>query len=145
MLFLSWFVFVCLVVLSVRRVSLVYRSVPPACVLSRGLLDLWGLPINVCLPVSFCAYLPVSLYMSVDSFFFAVATVQIGPQLVSLKLTGARIIRDDTFRDMVCTFESMRYLSLDGTFYVKSQAINALAKAGQQLQEVWSMSLCLCW
>ena len=61
---------------------------------------------------------------------------QIGPQLVSLKLTGARIIRDDTFRDMVRTFESMRYLSLDGTFYVKSQAINALAKAGQQLQEV---------
>eukprot|EP00903_Cladosiphon_okamuranus_P013626 g12690.t1 len=64
---------------------------------------------------------------------------QIGPQLVSLKLTGARIIRDDIFRDMVRTFESMRYLSLDGTFYVKSQAINALAKAGQQLQEV-----CLC-
>ncbi|CAN0427805.1 unnamed protein product, partial [Hapterophycus canaliculatus] len=64
---------------------------------------------------------------------------QIGPQLVSLKLTGARIIQDDTFRDMVRTFESMRHLSLDGTFYVKSQAINALAKAGQQLQEV-----CLC-
>lgn len=37
---------------------------------------------------------------------------------------------------MVRTFESMRHLSLDGTFYVKSQAINALAKAGQQLQEV---------
>ncbi|CAB1107852.1 unnamed protein product [Ectocarpus sp. CCAP 1310/34] len=64
---------------------------------------------------------------------------EIGPQLVSLKLAGARIIRDDTFRDMVRTFESMRYLSLNGTFYVKSQAINALAKAGQQLQEV---SLC---
>lgn len=64
------------------------------------------------------------------------SVVQVGPQLVSLKLTGARIIRDDTFRDMVRTFESMRHLSLDGTFYVKSQAINALAKAGQQLQEV---------
>lgn len=69
-----------------------------------------------------------------------VVVVQIGPQLVSLKLTGARIIRDDTFRDMVRTFESMRYLSLDGTFYVKSQAINALAKAGQQLQEVRACS-----
>lgn len=70
--------------------------------------------------------------------------MQIGPQLVSLKLTGARIIRDDTFRDMVRTFESMRYLSLDGTFYVKSQAINALAKAGQHLQEVRSTFVPLC-
>lgn len=61
---------------------------------------------------------------------------QIGPQLVSLKLMGARIIEDATFRDMVCRFENMRYLSLDGTFYVKSEAINALAMAGQQLQEV---------
>lgn len=61
---------------------------------------------------------------------------QIGPQLVSLELKGARIIEGATFRDMVCRFQSMRYLSLDGTFYVKSDAMSALASAGQQLQEV---------
>lgn len=61
---------------------------------------------------------------------------QIGPQLVSLKLKGARIIEGATFRDMVCRFQSMKYLSLDGTFYVKSDAMSALASAGQQLQEV---------
>lgn len=55
---------------------------------------------------------------------------------MSLKLTGARIIEDAIFRDMVCRFENLRYLSLNGTFYVKSDAINALAMAGQQLQEV---------
>lgn len=89
----------------------------------------------------------LSAYLSLPSalffFCFVLAIMQIGPQLVSLKLSRARIIRDDTFRDMVRTFESMRYLSLDGTFYVKSQAINALAKAGQQLQEV--RSTCLRW
>lgn len=57
---------------------------------------------------------------------------------MALELTGARIIDCSTFRDMVCCFENMRYLSLSGTFYVKSDAVSALAKAGQQLQEVWS-------
>lgn len=37
---------------------------------------------------------------------------------------------------MVCRFENIRHLSLDGTFYVKSEDIHALAVAGQQLQEV---------
>lgn len=67
------------------------------------------------------------------------ALAEVGPQLISLKLTGARIIDCNTFRDMVCRFENMRHLFLSGTFYVKSNAINALAKAGTQLQEV-----CLC-
>ena len=61
---------------------------------------------------------------------------QIGPQLVSLELDKARIIKDATFRDMVRRFKNMRSLSLNGTFYVKSQAINALAMAGRQLQKV---------
>ncbi|CAN0449820.1 unnamed protein product [Ascophyllum nodosum] len=64
---------------------------------------------------------------------------EIGPQLLSLKLMEARIIEGATFREMVCRFHNMRYLSLDGTFYVKSDAMSALAAAGQQLQEV-----CLC-
>eukprot|EP00904_Undaria_pinnatifida_P003613 jgi/Undpi1/13252/HiC_scaffold_8.g02914.m1 len=64
---------------------------------------------------------------------------EIGPQLVSLELDKARIIKDATFRDMVRRFKNMRSLSLNGTFYVKSQAINALAMAGRQLQKV---SLC---
>lgn len=55
---------------------------------------------------------------------------------MALKLEGARIIDCSTFRDMVCRFENMRYLSLSGTFYVKSDAVSALASAGQQLQQV---------
>lgn len=66
-----------------------------------------------------------------------------GPQLVALKLTEARIIDCTTFRDMVCRFESMRHLSLSGTFYVKSEAVTALAMAGQQLQEVRCVLCCL--
>lgn len=83
--------------------------------------------------------------MTVDAI--VPSSIQIGPQLVSLKLKGARIIEGATFRDMVCRFKNMRYLSLDGTFYVKSEAINALAMAGQQLHEVgrWGPSVDACW
>lgn len=63
-------------------------------------------------------------------------SIQVGPQLISLKLTGARITDCDTFRDMVCRFENMRHLSLSGTFFVKSDEMNALAMAGTPLQEV---------
>ncbi|CAM9474801.1 unnamed protein product [Choristocarpus tenellus] len=48
----------------------------------------------------------------------------------------ARVIDDSTFRELVCRFDSMRRLSLLGTFYVKSDAIESLASAGHQLQEV---------
>ena len=73
---------------------------------------------------------------------FVFVALQIGPQLLSLKLMEARIIEGATFREMVCRFHNMRYLSLDGTFYVKSDAMSALAAAGQQLQEVSKCWVC---
>ncbi|CAM9263947.1 unnamed protein product [Discosporangium mesarthrocarpum] len=64
------------------------------------------------------------------------ALAEICPQLLSLRVMTARVIDGSTFRDLVRRFDSMRRLSLWGTFYVKSDAIGSLARAGQQLQEV---------